>query len=498
MDQLTALPPEHITRIVDFLIEDIGDVTEQKANARALRLVCRKISQCSRNAMLTTYFRHIRLLYTYPAVHSLIEFTHFPDVVAKIESITIALVSPKYRECPPPSFHEQLRSVAEQVESAKVNRWVYSDSAARASYTREYEGALLTALDKALLGLKASRTHVDLRITFCYVEGDFGGKNDKGRSAAILKTYIGGPRLESLSEYYRDNGTQLSIDFTRSSNPTHAVNFLLCALARTGYSPASLDLDYSDYGGRTPSLEGAFMLPTSLKHPALARLTTLKLHLDHADFYDFGFSHFRFGGGVVEIGKWLAVMPDLEFLSLRFEHDPKEYEVDLSEEYTVNVTPLIHGLRHTKLRSLVLDRWRVASAPLARILKLQASLALIRCELEETSSAWPALFVRMARELTLSDFLFFDSREPSTPPDLLENSVENTVNDDNTAYESAALDPVSWWRTGTEAVKNSLEDAGHGILLACDCADKITSVCCRWPCAMGRDVAEWVDHEPIA
>ncbi|OQN99454.1 hypothetical protein B0A48_14431 [Cryoendolithus antarcticus] len=278
----------------------------------------------------------IRVLYTYPAIHSPVEFTHFPDVVAKIESVTIGLVAPKWRECPPSSVHEQLTSVAEQVATAKLYRWLYSDSAVREPYTREYESALLTAFDNALLSLEASRTHVNFRIAYYDVEGDFGGMDDDARSATVLKPYMGGRRLDRL-------------------NSTQAVSLLLCALARTDYGPASMDLDCSARGSRAPFLEGAFVLHASLKHPKLARLTTLKLHLNHADFYDFASDDPRFARGVIQIGEWLAVMPGLEFLSIRFAHDPPRYEEDLSNMYTVTVTGLVHGLRHAKLRSLVLD-----------------------------------------------------------------------------------------------------------------------------------------------
>nr|OQO31228.1 hypothetical protein B0A51_02068 [Rachicladosporium sp. CCFEE 5018] len=212
----------------------------------------------------------IRVLYTYPAIHSPVEFTHFPDVVAKIESVTIGLVAPKWRE----SYYD--------------------------------------------------------------VEGDFGGMDDDARSATVLKSYMGGRRLHRL-------------------NSTQAVSLLLCALARTDYSPASMDLDCSARGSRAPFLEGAFVLHASLKHPKLARLTTLKLHLNHADFYDFASDDPRFARGVIQIGEWLAVMPGLEFLSMRFAHDPPRYEEDLSNMYTVTVTGLVHGLRHARLRSLVLD-----------------------------------------------------------------------------------------------------------------------------------------------
>ncbi|OQO00386.1 hypothetical protein B0A48_13734 [Cryoendolithus antarcticus] len=503
MDHFTSLPSELVTSIVDLAITAGDAITERKANARALRLVSRKISQCSRDTMLTTYFRHIRLLYTYPALQSLIELTHCSDVRAKIESITFVLVSPKWRECPPSTAYDQAIACSAQPAPATVWKWVYSESRAQAQSTREFEGAMLAALDHTLRHLQSSGNHVNLRILCCKIDPSPDGQQDGTRAEYFLSAYIGGRRLRKLRQYYRDNEMYFSGDVTRLPSSTNAISLLLCALGRTSYSPASLDLDFSDFGVYVPYLEEAFVLPAGMKYPMMQELTTLKLYLDHAEFYEIGYNDFRHGKGVAEIGKWLAVMPGLVYLSLRFYQDPDEYEVDLSEEYLGNVTALVDGLCHTRLRTLVLNEFRVTAAALMQLFRSQVSslqrLALVQCKLEgSVASGWPGLFAWMANHVTLQEMLFFGSREVPTRPGPTDEQLEDASDDDDPAYDAATVSPSSWWRTGIEAVKSALEEAGHGTLPQCDCVFDNASECCHRPRRIEFDLADYTSFDPIA
>ncbi|KAK6437223.1 hypothetical protein LTR95_006584 [Oleoguttula sp. CCFEE 5521] len=347
-----ALPPELIIRIVEIVNDTVADEVQQRSNCYALRLVSRLISQCSQDVMLTTCFSHLRIL----SLKSLIDITTAHQaLVAKIRKITIAVVAPKWTERPPPSALDESTMTLPLDFETNGRQWLYSGLVAQCRHTRYLGGPIFEALDKALLNLKTLDSHVELRVTCCEIPVNLPRKDDTSRDTprvtAMLKACIGGPRVAYLRSCDRERDPGPFITANRPAFAAQAASLLLCALARTEYSPRALDLDFSDHG-ETASVPSGDYLPRSLSYPFMPYLTTLKVEFSQVTYWDVGYNDWNHDAPecITGFAKWLTVMPSLQDLSLRFGHSIDisidTENVDLSDTHTTELQTLVDSLRH--------------------------------------------------------------------------------------------------------------------------------------------------------
>ncbi|OQO00384.1 hypothetical protein B0A48_13732 [Cryoendolithus antarcticus] len=112
-------------------------------------------------------------------------------------------------------------------------------------------------------------------------------------------------------------------------------------------------------------MASAYYLPRSLSYSSMPRLTSLKVELTQVMYWDVGYNDFGHGAPewITGFAKWLAVMPSLQYLWLRFGHsidmNLDTENVDLSDSHIIELQTLVASLRPIQLQTLILDRFYV-------------------------------------------------------------------------------------------------------------------------------------------